>query len=182
MKVQRAFSQLVTLAMLLLKIYFHCMNKCFFQKRPHLLLKIDNGLVAIDFESVKPKPNRGRFRHSYAGYAPLHIQEGNVINEGPVHMQYNFNQGNTDYTAQNLAGNQTLQSYLSMLRKSQVDTNNAIRALTKENTKIKNSHEKSQSLCESRNTLLSSVYVKLDAAESNFRKNVTLFWKSSNYT
>ena len=141
---------------------------------------IDNGTLSIDFESVKPKFQQGMgLEHSYAGYQTLHSQDGYIIEEGPVDMLHSVDQGNTDYTAKNLAGDQTLQSYFTMLSKSQVDTNNAIRTLTEETKRIKDSQDKSRidiaSLHEGQKTLLSSVDSKLNTAESHFRQNVSQF-------
>ena len=105
---------------------------------------IDNGSVSIDFESVKQKPNRGQVwttvmqgMHPYIYKRVMSLMRvlftcSVILAKGIQIIPLKF------------SWKSNLTVILAMLRKSQVDTNNAIRALTDETKKIKDSHEKSE--------------------------------------
>ena len=139
---------------------------------------IDKGKLSIEFQTAKVK------MPLVAGIGtPTHAQpllmEAVEVDMTPPHVPITPNLGNP-----NLDHDTEIRAYLQLLGKSQLETNNAIKALSKKNVKMTENQNKLwtdfESVCKNQDSMLSSIDAKIELVEAYLIGSSLTFQKEIN--
>ena len=139
---------------------------------------IDEDKLSIEFQTAKVKiplvAEIGTPTHAQ----PLLMEavEVDKVDMTPPHVPITPNLGNP-----NLNHDTEIRAYLQLLGKSQLETNNAIKTLSKENVKMTENQNKLltdfESVCKNQDSMLSSIETKIELVEANLIGSSLAFQK-----
>ena len=136
---------------------------------------IDENKLSIEFQTAKVKvPLVAGIGTPTQAQPPL--MEAVEVDMTPPHVPITPNLGNP-----NLDHDTEIKAYLQLLGKSQLETNNAIKTLSKENVKMTENQNKLwagfESVCKNQDSMLSSIDTKIELVEANLIGSSLTFQK-----